>query len=63
MAYNSDVKMTPYHRDRMILDLRRRGLSYRKIGKVVHMSANGVMHRLRAIQDGRTGTGRCRLNA
>jgi hypothetical protein len=53
-------QLTPYVLDETILALRRRGLSYRKIGKIVHMSANGVMHRLRAIQDGRAGTGRCR---
>lgn len=42
-------------RDKVILELRKRGWSYRKIGQHVGMSANGVMHALRRIQQGRQG--------
>jgi hypothetical protein len=59
MRYYHDTHLTPYQTDQKILELRRAGLSYRKIGQVVHMSANGVMYRLRCIQDGRPGTARC----
>jgi hypothetical protein len=49
-------QLPPYVLDETILELRRAGLSYRKIGKVVHMSANGVMHRLHRLQAGGPGT-------
>jgi hypothetical protein len=59
MRYYFDTHLTPYQTDELIAELRQRGLSYRQIGKVVHMSANGVMYHLRCIQDGRAGTARC----
>ena len=52
----SDSELTPYLCDQMILTLRQRGLSYRAIGRRVHMSANGVMHALRRPQAGGPGT-------
>jgi transposase len=42
-------------RDRVIRELRLRGMSYREIGKRVGMSANGVMHSLRRMREGRPG--------
>jgi hypothetical protein len=59
MRYYDDTHLTPYQTDKLILELRQRGLSYRAIGRQVHMSANGVMYRLRCIQAGRSGTARC----
>jgi len=42
-------------RDKLILELRLRGYSYRAIGKRVGMSANGVMHSLRRMSEGKPG--------
>jgi DNA-directed RNA polymerase specialized sigma24 family protein len=42
-------------RDKKILELRRAGFSYREIGARVGMSANGVMHSLRRMAEGRPG--------
>jgi transposase len=42
-------------RDKKIMELRGRGMSYRDIGKQVGMSANGVMHSLRRMREGRAG--------
>jgi hypothetical protein len=56
MPYYSDIDLTPYQRDKLIVELRQRGLSYRAIGRQVHMSANGVMLALRRVQAGGTGT-------
>jgi DNA-directed RNA polymerase specialized sigma24 family protein len=42
-------------RDKLILELRLRGWSYRAIGKRVGMSANGVMHSLRRMAEGKPG--------
>jgi hypothetical protein len=56
MAYYSDVQMTPYQRDELIIKLRQKGLSYRRIGRAVGMSANGVMHAWRRLQAGGVGT-------
>jgi hypothetical protein len=50
--------LTPYLRDRKILELRKRGLSYRAIAKHVDMTANGVMHALRRLAAGGPGTRR-----
>jgi hypothetical protein len=56
MRYYDQIQLTPYQRDKMIVDLRRRGLSYRAIGKRVGMSANGVMLAWRRLQAGGAGT-------
>jgi transposase len=42
-------------RDKLIKELRLRGMPYRAIGKRVGMSANGVMHALRRMQENRPG--------
>lgn len=42
-------------RDKLIRELRLQGLSYRAIGNRVGMSANGVMHSLRRMAEGRPG--------
>ena len=42
-------------RDKKIRELHGLGFSYREIGKRVGMSANGVMHSLRRMQQGRPG--------
>jgi DNA-directed RNA polymerase specialized sigma24 family protein len=42
-------------RDKLIMELRLRGMPYRAIGKRVGMSANGVMHALRRMQEGKPG--------
>jgi hypothetical protein len=56
MAYYSEIHLTPYQRDQMIVELRRRGYTYRAIGKRVGMSANGVMHALRRLKVDGPGT-------
>jgi transposase len=48
-------KLNARDRDKRIMELRLRGMSYRDIGKRVGMSANGVMHSLRRMQTGRPG--------
>lgn len=45
-------------RDKLILELRGRGWSYRAIGKRVGMSPNGVMHSLRRMREGKPGRSR-----
>jgi hypothetical protein len=52
----SDTNLTPYQTDKLIVELRRKGLSYRAIGRRVYMSANGVMLALRRLQAGGQGT-------
>jgi hypothetical protein len=52
----ADVHLTPYQRDELIIKLRRRGYSYRRIGRAVGMSANGVMHAWHRLQAGGPGT-------
>jgi hypothetical protein len=56
MAYYDKIHLTPYERDRAIVDMRKRGFSYRRIGKAVGMSANGVMLAWRRLQAGGQGT-------
>jgi hypothetical protein len=51
-----DTHLTPYERDQMIIKLRKRGHTYRAIGKAVGMSANGVMLAWRRLQAGGQGT-------
>jgi DNA-directed RNA polymerase specialized sigma24 family protein len=48
-------KLGATERDKLIAELRLRGLSYREIGKRVGMSANGVMHSLRRMAEKRPG--------
>ena len=55
MPYYDEIRLTAPQRDKMIAELRRRGLSYRAIGKRVGMSANGVTTSLRRIQAGLPG--------
>jgi DNA-directed RNA polymerase specialized sigma24 family protein len=42
-------------RDEKIRQMRLLGFSYREIGKAVGMTANGVMHSLRRMAEGRPG--------
>jgi hypothetical protein len=51
-------RMGADERDKKIAELRRRGMSYRDIGKQVGMSANGVMHSLRRMAENRPGRDR-----
>jgi hypothetical protein len=47
-------------RDALIVALRRKGFTYRQIGKVIGMSAGSVGHALERIAEGRPGRGpRC----
>jgi len=50
-----DYELPAHERDKMIMELRLRGWSYRAIGKRVGMSANGVMHSLRRMSEGKEG--------
>ena len=50
MPYYSDTHLTAPQRDKMIVELRRRGYSHRAIGKVVGMDASGVRRALQRIQ-------------
>ena len=52
----SDVQMTPFVRDEMILDLRRKGHTYREIGRAVGMNASSVYRAWRRLQAGGQGT-------
>ena len=56
MAYYNKIHLTPFERDRSILELRKRGHTYRAIGKAVGMDASGVMRAWRRLQAGRPGT-------
>jgi hypothetical protein len=48
--------VTPYQRDRMIVELRQLGYSYKRIGRAVGMDASSVMRALRRLQAGGPGT-------
>jgi lambda repressor-like predicted transcriptional regulator len=56
MRYYGEISLSPYQTDKMIVELRQRGLSYRAIGRRVGMSGNGVMLALRRLQAGGRGT-------
>jgi transposase len=56
MRYRDEIQLTPYLRDRMIIKLRQRGLSYRAIGKRVGMDASGVYRAWQRLQAGGQGT-------
>jgi len=48
--------LTPFERDRAIVELRKRGYTYRAIGKAVGMDGSAVMRALRRLQAGGKGT-------
>lgn len=52
----SDVQMTPYERDRAILELRQKGHTYRAIAKAVGMSPGSVHAAYRRLAAGGPGT-------
>jgi hypothetical protein len=56
MRYRDDTHLTPAQRDRTIIDLRKRGLSYRAIGKQVGMDGSAVMRAWRRLEAGGPGT-------
>ena len=60
MTYVDEFGFTAYTRDEKIVELHNMGWSYRRIGAVTGLSANGVMHALRRITDGGLGSGRVR---
>jgi DNA-directed RNA polymerase specialized sigma24 family protein len=47
--------MTADERDQKVVELKALGRSYREIGAATGLSANGVMHALRRIAEGRPG--------
>ena len=55
MGYYEDTGLTAMRRDDMIVDLRRRGFTYRQIAPRVGMSPAGVLRALRRIGEGRPG--------
>ena len=56
MIRPNEVQLSPARRDKMILELRKRGYTYRAIAKHVGMSPNGVMHAWRRLAAGGKGT-------
>jgi transposase-like protein len=58
MGYYEDTGLTPFQRDELIMQLCRRGYTYRAIARQVGMSPNGVLQALRRIGEGRLGEGR-----
>jgi hypothetical protein len=55
VSYYDDTGLTPWQRDQRIVELRKRGLTYRQIAPRVGMSAGGVLRALRRIGEGRQG--------
>lgn len=53
--YYDETGLTGEERDAIVVKLRQRGYSYRQIGEATGMTANGVMHALRRIEEGRPG--------
>jgi hypothetical protein len=53
-----ETGLTPYQRDEKIVELRKRGYTYRRIAGLVGMSPSGVLDALRRIGEGRLGGGR-----
>jgi hypothetical protein len=51
VGYYEQTQLTAPQGDEMIVRLRRKGWTYRRIGKAVGMSANGVMQALRRMAD------------
>jgi hypothetical protein len=58
MDYYSRTGRTELQRDALIVELRRRGFTYRAIARRVGMSPGGVLRALRRIGEGRSGAGR-----
>jgi DNA-binding CsgD family transcriptional regulator len=48
--------LTPFERDRAIVELRKRGYTYRQIGKAVGMSPSSVLYAWRRLAAGGPGT-------
>ena len=55
MRYYDQTPMTAPERDEKIVELRKRGMSYRQIGKIVGLSGAGVMYALERMSEGRPG--------
>jgi hypothetical protein len=56
MPHYSDSQLTAYQRDKMIVDLRKRGYTYRAIGKAVGLDASAVLRAWRRLEAGGPGT-------
>ena len=56
MPYYNDTRQTAPQRDRIIVELRKHGISLRCIGRAVGMDAGGVLRALRSIEAGGPGT-------
>jgi hypothetical protein len=56
MRHYDQIHLTPYQRDQMIIQLRQRGFSYRRIGRAVGMDASGVYRAWQRLAAGGTGT-------
>jgi hypothetical protein len=56
VPFYDEIQLTPAQRDTMIIELRKRGFSYRAIGRHVGMSAHGVMAAWRRLAAGGKGT-------
>jgi hypothetical protein len=56
MPYYDETGLTPVERDKAIVELRKRGYTYKQIGKVVGMDPSGVMRAWRRLQAGGPGT-------
>jgi hypothetical protein len=53
MTYYDRTGLTAYQRDQLIVELRRRGFTFRQIAPRVGMSPGGVLRALRRIGEGR----------
>jgi hypothetical protein len=56
MRYHTDTQLTPYLCDKKIIELRKRGYTYRAIGRAVGMDASAVYRALRRLEAGGPGT-------
>jgi hypothetical protein len=56
MRYYDQTHPTPAETDKTIIDLRKRGWSYRGIGRVVGLDASSVLRALRRLAAGGPGT-------
>jgi IS30 family transposase len=56
MRNYDSTQLTPYQRDQRIIDLRKRGLSYRAIGRQVGLDGSSVLRALRRLEAGGPGT-------
>jgi hypothetical protein len=55
MSYYDRTGLTPYQRDQLIVELRRRGYTLRQIAPRVGMTPGGVLRAVRRIGAGRQG--------